>query len=107
MKHNDWVIMKFRGEPNKKSFTLEKARKIAKELKIDFSKEKFDIEQFRMGLDVELEHGSKFPSTNVTHDDPILTGKIALAHLMEFPDYYTRLKKLESEAEAYWSKKIT
>lgn len=105
MSKNNWVIMKFRGEPNKKSFTIEEAKKIAKELKIDFSKEKFDIEQFRMGLDVELEHGSRFPNANVTYDDPILTGKIALAHLMEFPDYYTRLKKLETEAEAYWSKK--
>ena len=54
-----------------------------------------------MGLNVELEHGTKFPNTNVTNDDPILTGKIALAHLMEFPDYYTRLKKLESESSAY------
>ncbi len=64
---------------------------------------KFDIEQFRMGLDVELEHGRRSPLTNVTNDNPILTGKIALAHLREFPDYYTRLKKLEKEAKAYWS----
>ena len=56
-----------------------------------------------MGLDVELEHGRRSPLTNVTNDNPILTGKIALAHLREFPDYYTRLKKLEKEAKAYWS----
>lgn len=97
--------MKLRGDPKKISFTTEEASKIAKDLKIDFSKEKFDLRQFTIGVNVELEHGSKFPNTNVTNNDPILTGKIALAHLMEFPDYYTRLKKLESEAIAYWSKK--
>lgn len=86
----------------KKSFTLEEAAHIAKVLEIDFSKEKFNLEQFRMGLNVELEHGRRDPFTNVTGDDPILTGKIALAHLNEFPDYYTRLAKLEEEAKAYW-----
>ena len=60
------------------------------------------MEQFRIGLNVELEHGSINPITNVTNDDPILTGKIALAHLNEFPDYYTRLTKMEEEAEKYW-----
>ena len=104
MNYNDWVTMIFRGEPIKKSFTLEEAEKISEGLKIDFSKERFDIDQFRMGLDVELEHGSRSPRTDVTHDDPILTGKIALAHLMELPDYYKRLKKLEVEALAYWNK---
>lgn len=58
-----------------------------------------------MGINVELEHGTRFPNANVTNDNPILTGKIALAHLLEFPDYYTRLKKLEDEAKAYWEKK--
>lgn len=57
-----------------------------------------------MGLDVELEHGKISPSTNVTNDDPIMTGKIALAHLNEFPDYYTRLSKMEKEADAFWGK---
>lgn len=52
-----------------------------------------------MGLEVELEHGLNDPSTDVTGNDPILTGKIALAHLNEFGDYYTRLKKMESEAD--------
>jgi hypothetical protein len=50
-------------------------------------------------LDVELEHGLVDPSTNVTGDDPILTGKIALAHLNEFADYYTRLEKMERKAK--------
>jgi predicted heme/steroid binding protein/rubrerythrin len=89
--------------PAKTSFTTEEAAQIARELGIDFNKEKFNLEQFRMGLDTELEHGRKYNPTNVTEDNPLLTGKIALAHLSEFPDYYTRLKKLEEEAKAYWS----
>ena len=105
MKHTSWVIIKSRGDLTKTSFTTDEASKIAKDLKIDFSKEKFDLQQFTIGVNVELEHGNKFPNANVTNNDPILTGKIALAHLMEFPDYYTRIKKLESEANAYWSKK--
>jgi len=69
-------------------------------LGIDWSK--FDVEQFRMGMDVELEHGLRDSHTNVTNDDPLMTGKIVLAHLNEFSDYYTRLKKMEVEAEEYW-----
>lgn len=84
----------------KKSFTEKEAINIARQLGVDFSK--FDVEQFRMGLDVELEHGRRDPSTNVTGNDPLLTGKIALAHLNEFPDYYTRLAKMEAEAKEYW-----
>ncbi|MBC2581822.1 hypothetical protein HGI79_16325 [Clostridium sp. DJ247] len=84
------------------NFTTEEAAKVAKALGIDFSKEKFDVEQFKNGMNVELEHGRRSSVTNVTNDDPILTGKIALAHLKEFPDYYIRLKKLEEEATAYW-----
>jgi len=82
---------------SKKQFTAMEAKQIGEELGIDWSK--FDVEQYRMGLDVELEHGKVDPHTNVTNDDPILTGKIALAHLNEFPDYYTRLDKMEKEAE--------
>ncbi|HEY7079350.1 MAG TPA: DUF5661 family protein [Nitrososphaeraceae archaeon] len=78
-------------------FTVEEAKRIGESLGIDWSK--FDVEQFRMGLDVELEHGKRDPNTNVTQDDEVITGKIALAHLNEFPDYYTRLQKMETEAE--------
>ncbi len=78
-------------------FTVEEAKRIGESLGINWNK--FDVEQFRMGLDVELEHGKRDPSTNVTQDDEVLTGKIALAHLNEFSDYYTRLQKMESEAE--------
>jgi hypothetical protein len=78
-------------------FTSEEAKKIGELLGVDWSK--FDVEQFRMGLDVELEHGISDLQTNVTQDDEIITGKIALAHLNEFPDYYTRLEKLEKDAK--------
>jgi len=87
---------------NKKQFTTEEAKKIGEELNIDWTK--FDVEQFRMGMDVELEHGLRESSTNVTNDDSLVTGKIALAHLNEFPDYYTRLKKMEKEADDFWGK---
>lgn len=87
----------------KKHFSTEEAKKIGEALGIDWKN--FDVEQFRMGLDVELEHGLKDSKTNVTNDDQITTGKIALAHLNEFPDYYTRLGKMEAEAEEYCGKK--
>jgi hypothetical protein len=79
-------------------FSEEEARVIGMGLGIDWNRSPFDALQFRMGLDVELEHGQRDPATNVTHDDPILTDKIALAHLKELPDYYTRLAKMENEA---------
>jgi hypothetical protein len=82
-----------------KRFPTEEARRIGEALGVDWSQ--FDVEQFRMGLDVELEHGTVDPATNVTGDDPVLTGKIALAHLNEFPDYYTRLAAMEEEAERF------
>ena len=87
---------------NFKHFTREDAMKVGETLGVDWSK--FDIEQFRMGLDVELEHGIRNEHTDVTHDDEIKTGKIALAHLNEFPDYYSRLKKMEDEAKEFYNK---
>ena len=81
------------------TFTAEEARRIGEAIGIDWSGSPFDVEQFRMGLEVELEHGRRDPRTDVTHDDPIVTGKIALAHLNEFSDYYTRLDKMEEEAK--------
>lgn len=88
----------------KEKFTSEEAKIIGEKLNIDWKK--FDVEQFRKGMDVELEHGLRNSHTNVTNDNLLITGKIALAHLNEFPDYYTRLDKLEKEAEDYWSKKV-
>jgi len=87
----------------KKRFSTEEANRIGKKLGITWID--YDVEQFRMGLDVELEHGKISPATNVTDDDPIMTGKIALAHLNEFPDYYTRLEELEEEADKALKKK--
>ena len=88
-----------------KQFSLDKAKHIGDSLGVDW--DQVDLEQFRMGLLVELEHGTRDPETNVTDDDVSLTGKIALAHLKEFPDYYTRLAKMEAEADAYWAKTIS
>jgi hypothetical protein len=82
---------------SKKTFTAKQAKAIGEKLGIDWSQ--YDVEQFRMGMDVELEHGTVDLHTNVTNDDPTMTGKIALAHLNEIPDYYTRLDKMEKEAE--------
>ena len=81
-------------------FTADEAREVGARIGIDWSSAPFDVEQFRSGMDVELEHGLHDLVTNVTDDDPLVTGKIALAHLNEFPDYYTRLEKAEAEAEA-------
>jgi len=82
----------------KKEFTASEARAIGQKIGINWSK--IALEEFRVGLGVEMEHGSHDPETDVTHDDPILTGKIAWAHLKELPDYYTRLVKMEAAAES-------
>jgi hypothetical protein len=97
------AAMTVEQETVRKAFTEEEALAIATVLGIDFAALGFDLDQFRMGLAVELEHGLRDPETNVTGSDPIVTGKIALAHLKEFPDYYTRLAVLEREADEYWS----
>jgi hypothetical protein len=85
-----------------KRFSVDKAKQIGDKLGVDWKK--FTVEQFQMGLEVELEHGTTDPKTNVTNDDPLLTGKIVSAHLNEFPDYYTRLAKMEQEADEFWAK---
>jgi hypothetical protein len=81
-------------------FTLEEARTAGERIGVDWGSVPFDVEQFQMGMNVELEHGTRDPQTNVTDDDVVTTAKIARAHLNEFPDYYTRLAKMEAEAEA-------
>lgn len=86
-----------------KKFTQEEAKAIGNAIGIDWSK--FDLNEFTLGLSVELEHGSHDPETDVIGDDEHLAGKIAWAHLKELPDYYTRLKKMEQEGEQYWESK--
>jgi hypothetical protein len=81
--------------------TPEQAREVGDRIGVDW--DRFDLEQFRAGMDVEYEHGSRDPQTDVTGDDPIVTGKIALAHMKEFPDYYDRLQRMEREAERAWA----
>ncbi len=88
---------------NEKHFTTEQAKEIGEQLGIKW--DKFDVEQFRHGMDIELEHGTVDSNTNVTNDDPLITAKIALAHLNEFADYYDRLDKMEEEAEEFWKNK--
>jgi Protein of unknown function (DUF5661) len=80
-------------------FSADEARHVGAEIGIDWDSAPFDLEQFRSGMDVELEHGRHDPVTNVTDDDPVVTGKIALAHLNEFPDYYTRLERMEEQSK--------
>jgi hypothetical protein len=80
-------------------FTGDQAHSIGAQIGINWDSAPFDIEQLRMGMDVELEHGRHDPATDVTGDDPVTTAKIALAHLNEFPDYYTRLEQMEEQAK--------
>ena len=87
----------------KAHFSADEARVAGERIGIDWLTSPFDVEQFRMGMDVELEHGTRDPETNVTNNEETVTAKIARAHLNEFPDYYTRLAIMEAEAEAYWA----
>lgn len=84
-------------------FTVEEAKEVGEQLGVKW--DMFDVDQFRRGMDVEIEHGTIDPNTNVTNDDPLMTGKITLAHLNEIRDYYTRLDKMEEEGERYWKDK--
>ena len=88
-----------------REFSQDEARQIGERVGIDWASSPFDVEQFRMGLGVELEHGRRDLVTNVSDDDEITTGKIAWAHLNEFPDYYSRLAQMEAEAERYWAER--
>jgi Protein of unknown function (DUF5661) len=79
--------------------SADEARSVGEQIGVDWESAPFDVEQLRIGMEVEFEHGSHDPQTNVTDDDPVVTGKIALAHLKEFADYYVRLRQMEAEAE--------
>lgn len=84
-------------------FSETEARQFGEEIGIDWPTAPFDVDQFRRGMNVELEHGARDLRTNVTDDDAQVTAKIALAHLHEFPDYYTRLEQMEEAARRHWS----
>jgi len=81
--------------------TKDEVEQVGSALGLDWNK--IDITQFRRGLEVELEHGSRDADTDVTNDDLDMTGRIAWAHLKEIPDYYTRLARLEARATRYWA----
>jgi hypothetical protein len=83
----------------RQGFSADEARQIGEQIGIDWSESPFEVEEFQRGMDVELEHGLHDLLTNVTDDDPLVTGRIALAHLREFPDYYTRLEQMEEQAK--------
>lgn len=85
------------------SISLNNAKKIANQLGINL--EVIPLHEWRYGMCVELEHGLVQKLTNVTNNDLMKTGKIALAHLMEFSDYYKRHYKMEKQAEKYWRKR--
>ena len=87
----------------RREFSTAEAQDLGRQIGVDW--ERIPLEEFRRGLSVELEHGAHDPQTNVTNDDVVVTAKIALAHLKEFPDYYTRLEKMEREADAHWAQK--
>jgi Protein of unknown function (DUF5661) len=86
---------------DKRRTTSEEAKRIGEQIGMDWTR--YELEAFRRGMDVEYEHGLSDPQTDVTHDDPTLTGKIALAHIKEFPDYYERLEQMEANAEREWT----
>lgn len=86
-----------------KKISTQNAEEIGNDLGINWDEVRLD--EFTIGLNIEMEHGTRYPETNVTNNDEKLTGKIAWAHLKEFPDYYTRLEKLEKEASEYWKNK--
>ena len=89
----------------KRQFSTKEALSIGTSLKIDWSQ--IDLEQFRRGLEVELEHGAIDSETNVTGDDLMFTGKIAWAHLKEIRDYYTHLDHMEADAEVQFKKLVS
>jgi hypothetical protein len=83
----------------------EEARRVGDAIGVDWAR--FELEQFRAGMDVSTSTASHDPQTDVTGDDPIVTGKIALAHMKEFPDYYERLERMEREAESDWAARVS
>lgn len=86
-----------------KKITSKQAIQLGKLFNINFDVVSF--KQFLFGLNVELEHGTRDPLTNVTDNDLVLTAMITIAHINEFPNYYAKLKKMEQELETQWKGK--
>ena len=85
---------------SRRSKAVVSEKEAAKILKIvNVEKMKIPLEDFLMGLEVELEHGTRFKDANVTNNHPLLTGKIVLAHLKETMDYYRRIDVAEIEGD--------
>lgn len=95
--------LRFSRVSKKAEITTEQAQATGERIGIDWTTSRFDVEQLRLGMNVELEHGTQDAETNVTDDDVTVTAKIARAHLNEFPDYYSRLAVMEAEAKSYWA----
>jgi len=91
LKIRDWTLLK------KAEVLPEEAKAILAEL--ETGELNIRIKDFQLGLEVELEHGIRFPEANVTNNHPILTGKIVLAHFKESLDYYQRLEVAEIEGD--------
>ena len=89
------------------AYTTADASSAARMIGIAWADELFEIDDLVVGMNVESEHGSEHPETNVTGDDPVLTARIALAHLREFPDYYHRLREMEAEARRQTGNPLT
>lgn len=80
------------------TFSIEDAKALGEELGIDWEEVEFTPDDLKRGMEVELEHGSELgEATNVTHDDPLMTAQIALAHLLEDPEYYDHLAEMEEK----------
>ena len=91
LKIRDWTMLE------KAEVLRKEAEAILAELAV--GEMEITIEDFQLGLEVELEHGTRFPEANVTNNHPILTGKIVLAHFKESLDYYQRLEVTEIEGD--------
>lgn len=91
LKIRDWTKLK------KAAATKDEAKKVL--AAVNTEKMSIDVEEFRIGLDVELEHGTRFKDANVTNNHPLVTGMIVLAHMKESLDYYKLLDVAEFEGD--------
>ena len=83
----------------RKQISSDEARRIGEALHLDW--DRIDLEQFRQGLMGEVDQANMDPETGRTYDSVLLSGKLVVAHMQEFPDYFTRLEKLKAEADRH------